>query len=496
MEIIRCEGLTFTYPKSEYPALSSLSFALPKGAFCLVTGASAAGKSTLLKLMKQEIAPYGARQGTLTVNGTVGYVSQHTEENIICHKVRAELSFALMNRGYDAQKIELLVAEAAAYFHLADKLDREITSLSGGEKQLVNLAAVMITKPDVLVLDEPLSRLDPVAAAHFTQMLQNVHRDFSTTMVVCEHESCELFEIADCYLLLQQGKGTFFDTKAEAAQALKYSILAATVPVYRRLYDGVDSVAACRESLANASLHDWEDTPLPTEKALTAKNVWFAYERGEDVLTALSLTVHKGCIHALLGANGAGKTTLLKILAGVKKPYRGRVHADGKTAMLCQNVFDLFTKDTCREEVPFGDITDFLGIADIADCHPYDISGGQAQRLALAKVLAKEADILLLDEPTKGLDSEAKQKLAQILRRLCEQGKTVLFATHDIEFAGRYCDEASFLANGAVTASAPRKAFFTSLQFYTTALVKITGGLDAAIISVDDLEKAGAACET
>lgn len=493
MEAIKCEKLSFTYPKSEYPALSDVSFSVEQGEFVLVIGKSAAGKSTLLRLMKKEIAPYGGAYGELIVNGTVGFVSQNVEESIVCDRVRSELSFGLTNMGVKPSEIELLVAETASYFNLSEKLDSEVSSLSGGEKQMLNLASVMIMKPSVLVLDEPTSQLDPISASRFISMVKRLHIDFGTTVVMSEHNAEELFDYANSIMLVDNAKMLLKSNKSEMIGYLKSNLpeMLGVVPYQMRLFDDAKTIMECRNILKNNSLNPVLDNNDKTDCAIKAKNICFAYEKGKDILFNLSLEIQKGKINAIVGSNGSGKTTLLKVLAGIKKYYRGNVKANGKISMLCQNPFDLFTMEKCEDEVEFGKLTAFLEIDDIKNQHPFDLSGGQAGRLALAKVLQTGADIILLDEPTKALDASLKIRFAEILKKLCNEGKTIVIVTHDIEFIGEYCDVASFISNGEIVSTANRQEFFSSFSFYTTAIARMTKGIADNIVSLPDLEKAG-----
>lgn len=490
MEILSCKELSFTYPKSDNPALKNISFSLGRGELCVVMGKSAAGKSTLLKLMKKEIAPFGTVEGEIEIMGKTGYVAQNVDESIVCNKVRAELSFALANEGKSEKEIELAVAQSASYFNLERKLDYDISALSDGEKQLLNLAAVMINNPDVLILDEPSSRLDPVSATRFADIIKKMHRDFSTTIIIAEHNAEALFESANSVMILDDARLLVKDSTENVIQFLKSSkndILGA-IPIQMRLYDGTSTIAQCSEIFKTKNITPLSREELPKEIALKVKGISFAYEKGNDILSNLSLKVYKGKINAILGPNSSGKTTLLKNIAGVLKPYRGKIKTDEKIAMLSQNPFDLFTKEKCSDEVAFGEITDFLGISDIKDRHPYDLSGGQAQRLALAKVLERNADIILLDEPTKGFDCVLKEKLAQLLKELCDREKTILIVSHDIEFIAHYCDVASFISGCEIIATMPRRKFFSSIYLYTSAVAKITR---SDIVSIMDLEECG-----
>ncbi len=475
MEAVICKELSFTYPNREQKALQDISFTVNRGEICLVMGASAAGKSTLLQLMKREIAPAGTQHGSLTLAGTVGYVPQYAEEFIVCDKVRSELSFGLTSQGLSADEIDLLTAETASYFHLEEKLGADIATLSGGEKQLVNLAAVMMLKPEILVLDEPCAQLDPVSSERFINAVLRLRRDFGTTVVICEHNTELFFDETDKILLLDAGRQVIFDSKNTVVEYLK---------VARHPMRGAIPLR-CRLNASSLTVKPTVNNEEMKAATLTAKHLWLAYDKGTDILQDCSFEAYQGKINAVIGANGSGKTTLLKALAGVRKPYRGKIKANGKIAMLAQNVHDLFTKDICGEEVTFGKITDELGISDVAECHPYDISGGQAQRLALAKVLEQGADILLLDEPTQGFDCVLKEKLAALLYDLCRQGKTVVIVSHDIEFVGAVADDVSFLSRGRVMSTAPRREFFAALHFYTTALSRVTKG---AAVSLKDIE--------
>lgn len=493
MEKIVCKNLSFTYPKSEYHALDNVEFSVNDGDFCLVIGKSAAGKSTLLKLMKKEIAPFGKLDGKMDIFGTVGYVAQNVDENIVCDKVRGELSFGLTNMGMPGEQIDLLVAETASYFNLESKLDCDISSLSGGEKQTVNLAAVMIMKPDILVLDEPTSQLDPVSSERFIQMIKRLHREFGITVVMSEHSLDNLFDCASKIIFIDDGLLKCDLPPCDAAKFLKsYGTgIEKIVPVQMRLFDDANTVSECREKLKNRQLSPKVDNDEKCEKAIKIRSLCFAYQKNNDILFNLSLDVFKGKINAVLGPNSSGKSTLLKTLAGVCNAHRGKIKTDGRVSMLCQNVYDLFTKERCGDEVQFGEITQYLGIDDIENRHPYDLSGGQAQRLALAKVLETGADIILLDEPTKSFDCVLKTKLGALLKDLCAHGKTVLLVSHDIEFVGEYADYVSFLSRGQIIGTRPRRQFFSSLNFYTTAVSKITKNICENTVSVDDLRDAG-----
>ncbi len=475
MDAVSFRSVSFAYPKSEYKALDSVSFGISKGDFCLVSGASAAGKSTLLSLIKKEIAPAGELGGEIEINGSVGYLRQNTDESIVCDRVRGELAFGVENLGKSSGEIELLIAETAAYFNLEDKLNSATAELSGGEKQLVSLASVMMMKPDILVLDEPCAYLDPVSAERFANMVKKLHSELGITVIMSEHSVDLLYGYADKILLLEKGSLIFEGTPEKTLSFLEKenNPMLAAVPVQFR-YKGKE-----------LNYNEMKENGENPEIALNAKRLYFAYNKNSFVLNDLSLDVYRGKINAVIGSNGCGKTTLLKVLSRVYKPYRGKVNSE-KLSMLTQNVKDLFTADRCGDEVTFGEITDYLEISDIKERHPYDLSGGQAQRLALAKVLEKNADIIILDEPTKGLDAVLKTKLGKLLKRLCADGKTVLLVSHDIDFVGEWADYVSFMSEGRIAVTDEKRRFFSSLSFYTTSLSRLSRGRAVCLEDVCD----------
>lgn len=490
MENICFENVSFAYAVGDKKVLKNVNLEVREGEFCLVIGKSGAGKTTLLKLLKKEIAPAGRLEGIVKTAENVGYVAQNVEESIVTDRVRSELSFGLMNMGLDAEDIELAVAETAGYFNLSGKLDWEIHSLSGGEKQILNLASVMIMKPDVLVLDEPTCQLDPVWAERFVNVIKKLHRDFATTIIVSEHFLDELYSYADSVLLIEDGEAVAKLEPDEMTDFLRRNsnLLLKSIPLSLRLFEGAKTPSQCRQELKNLGMMQIFDDSSIDSVAMKIKGICFGYEKNKYVLNDLSLDVFDKKINVVLGPNSCGKSTLLKVCSGVLKAHRGRIKSNGRITMLCQNPFDLFTRDLCRDEVEFGEITDFLGIEDIKNQHPFDISGGQAQRLALAKVLEKNADIILLDEPIKALDCELKQELGALLKTLCSQGKTIVITTHDIDFAGEYGDYISFLSGGEIITTQKKHSFFSSLNFYTTSTSRLCYGVAKGCVCEQDLE--------
>lgn len=488
MAVIEVKNLTFRYPGSENDALADLNMTVQPGEFVLLCGRSGSGKSTLLRLLKKEIAPYGNLNGSISVEQTeIGFVGQNTESNIITDTVMGELAFSLENRGYDNEKISLKIAQTASYFNLNKYINEKTHNLSGGVKQLLALACAVCVNPKILLLDEPCSQLDPVSAMNFRNAVLKLNRERGVTVVMCEHSSAMLSS-ADKVIFLDNGRAEFSGKPADFAKFLveQNNDMALMLPAYTRLLKSrtLDFAAAKEE------IKEIKEKPVESFKAgevsLSSKKLAFAYQRNiPDVLFGADYKAYSGKINAIIGANGCGKTTLLKCLAGVLKPYGGKIKKNGKTAYLPQNVYTLFLNDTVDAEIVNDDILRRFSLENLKRRNPFDLSGGEAQRLALAKIEQTGADILLLDEPTKGTDAVFRCQLAKILRSWCAQGKTVILSTHDLEFAGRYADNVAFLFNGQIISSAPRRRFFASLDIYTTALAALT---DGRIVSVDDAE--------
>ncbi len=487
MADVEIKNLSFSYPFASNAALSDVSLSVDSGRLCLVCGSSGSGKSTLLRLLKSEIAPHGKKWGNIFVRGKIGFVGQDAESNIITDTVYGELAFGLQNTSLSRAEIALKIAETASYFNLNKYINCKTAELSGGTKQMLALACAMTSSPDVLLLDEPCSQLDPVAARSFYSAVLRLKAEMGITVIVADHRS-DLLPNADSVLYLKCGKAAFFGSPCGFAEYLPShgDSMAQMLPAYTQILKSRPLDFSTAKQMLK-SVIEKPASPIPqAAHALTACGVAFAYKKGaDDVLFGLDYTAEKGCINAVVGANGSGKTTLLKCLCKILKPYGGKIKMQGKAVYMPQNVKAMFLQDTVEAEIPDEELRRKFGLFGLSGANPFDLSGGEAQRLAIAKVVQTGAEILLLDEPTKSVDAAFKTELAEFLKSLCDEGKTVVLVTHDIEFAGRYADFASFLFDGKIAASAPRREFFAALDIYTTALSAMTGG---RIISVDDAE--------
>lgn len=530
MALLDVQDLTFTYPTCTVPTLSSVSFTLEEGEMMALCGATGSGKSTLLRLLKRELAPLGERTGRILVQGqmqealspaasayTIGYVMQRPEQQIVTDKVWHELAFGLENMGLPQPVIARRIAEMAAYFGMEDWFEKPVATLSGGQKQLLNLAAVMVMQPKLLILDEPTAQLDPIAAADFIANIRKINRELGLTILITEHRLEEVIPLCDRLMILEQGKVLHCGTPRDVIAAIvQRPELMCFMPAAARLYHALGLKGFCpldvregRHFLHTTCRNDVRALPLPPDAshkiaALELRDVCFRYERNApDVLQHLDLTVYEQEILCILGGNGSGKSTTLSAVAGLVKPYAGSIRIFGKKqrdyrnqalyreclTLLPQDVQTVFLCNTVREELQ--DAQDGVALlpfdlAPLYDQHPYDLSGGQQQLVALVKVLATRPRLLLLDEPTKGVDAAAKAQFIQVLRDLKSRGMTILVVTHDVELAAACADRCAMFFRGSIVSVGEPRAFFSESSFYTTAISRMTRGHYDRCVTVED----------
>lgn len=546
MELLHIQDLTFRYPEADQNALEDISLSIRSGEFTVLCGESGCGKTTLLKLLKRELAPFGETSGGIFYNGIaqadlnprtaaadIGFVLQDPDSQIVTDKVWHELAFGLESLGYPPSVIRRRVAEMAAYFGIEDWFRRNVNDLSGGQKQLLNLASVMVMQPQLLLLDEPTAQLDPIAAANFIGTLQKLNRELGLTILLVEHRLEEVFPLANRVLLMDKGKLLYTGTPRDMGvyfQTNPSHPMLAGLPAAMRIYNGLDVAAACPLTVREGRdfvtqnfdnrVDTMEEKPyIHSDKImLELKDIWFRYDKKQpDILRGVSLTVYEGEHVCLLGGNGAGKTTMLGIMAGLLKAYRGKVLIDGQkidtytdrtlyrhnVALLPQNPQTVFLAKTVREDLAetgkameykldeterrMAEIAGKLGIAPLLSMHPYDLSGGEQQKAALAKMLLLQPKLLLLDEPTKGIDAYAKQTLAAILKQLKQDGITIVTVTHDVEFAAATADRCAMLFDGEVVSVDTPTAFFAGNTFYTTAANRIVRGYYQNVVLCEDV---------
>ena len=529
MEVFTINHLNFVYPEQEKNAISDLSLRVLPGEFLVLCGPSGCGKSTLLRQLKTVLAPHGRRSGEILFDGRnldsldqreqaekIGFVQQSPENQIATDKVWHELAFGLESLGYDTPTIRRRVAEMASFFGIQEWFYKPVTELSGGQKQLLNLASVMVLQPKVLILDEPTSQLDPIATSDFLATLGKINRELGTTIILTEHRLEEAFGFASHVAVMDGGKLLCTGTPAEVGAELKSSgnAMFLAMPAAMRIWAASDSAAPCPISVCDgrnwlldyAKTHKLQSVPEEsknapdTETVVSAQELWFKYDKDlPDVVKDLSLELHKGEFLTLLGGNGTGKTTTLKLLASLQKPYRGELTISGSVGMLPQNPQALFVKSTVRADLleilpkserkteRLAQVVSLCKLAELLDCHPYDLSGGEQQRAALAKILLLHPDILLLDEPTKGLDAEFKQVFGQILRTLQASGGAILMVSHDIEFCAKYANRCALFFDGNIVTESEPKTFFSGNSFYTTAANRIARDVLPEAVTPEDV---------
>ena len=563
MEVLTCENLSFTYPGCDAPALRNISFTVGRSEFVVLCGKSGCGKSTLLRQMKKNLMPYGRLEGSLRYCGTeigglddrvsaadIGFVRQDPDNQIVTDKVFHELAFGLESLGVDNRTMKQRVAEMASFFGIQTWFRNSVSQLSGGQKQLLNLASIMVMHPKLLILDEPTSQLDPIAAADFLATLKKINTELGTTILISEHRLEELFPLADRVLVMDKGELRLNGGPRETAEKMAAGVcgdMFCGLPAVVKIASRVDPGADCPLTVREGRL--WMEArlgpPAPTQPegrrrgldlrrekrtaekidhpVLEIKDVWFRYSKaGADVLRGVDLQVRRGELFAVLGGNGVGKSTTLKAMTRAVKPYRGKILVNGTPidslsdvelfqnglSMLPQNPQALFTEITAREELlealsdqklpeeemerRAADMMTQMDLSGLEATHPYDLSGGEQQRLALGKLLLRQPKILLLDEPTKGLDPYFKKTLAGIFKGLLAQDITILMVTHDIEFCAEYADRCALFFDGEAVSCAPTKEFFAGNRFYTTAANRVAGQWFPAAVT---WEEVAARCE-
>ncbi|MBR4234568.1 MAG: energy-coupling factor ABC transporter ATP-binding protein [Clostridia bacterium] len=531
MALLEIENLTFTYNAAHTNALENISFSVGRGEFVCVCGPTGSGKTTLIRLLKREISPAGSYSGRILFDGQdirqidertaaakIGYVCQKPEQQIVCDKVWHELAFGLENLGLPNEAIRRRVSEMACYFGMEDMFDKRTDELSGGQKQLLNLASVMIMQPDVLLLDEPTAQLDPIAAAEFISTVHRLKTELSLTVIMIEHRLEDALPLSDKVLALENGRLKLFGPARAAAAELAVSpAFRDALPSALRLWGRFDikseppftvgeGRAFIESSFSNRvraltrEAYSHSDAP-----ALEFKNVYFRYDRnGADALKNLSFTVYEGEIFCILGGNGSGKSTCLSAASALVKPYAGQIRVFGKKlkdyknqtlyrnclSLLPQDAQTLFLHNTLREELDGVDTQDLpFDLTPYYSQHPYDLSGGQQQLAALAKVLDTKPRLLLLDEPTKGLDARAKHEFVRIIKALRSHGVSVVCVTHDVELACLMADRCAMFFRGEAVSCAPAAGFFADSSFYTTAISRMTRGYYEGVSTLDEAER-------
>lgn len=553
MSIIGIENFSFAYPRQTEKVLDQINLEIEEGSFNVLFGKSGCGKTTLLRHLKPIIAPHGEVQGNITFQAEdilamdsrrqseeIGYVLQNPDNQIVTDKVWHELAFGLESLGFDSATIRLRVAEMASYFGIQHWFMKDVTELSGGQKQLLNLASVMVLHPKLLILDEPTSQLDPIAASEFLETVHKINQDIGTTVIITEHRLQEVLPMADHLILMDQGKIQLQGTPQEVSQQMHqtnndlFIAMPAPLKIFLKTQKNGNhypiTVREGRVWLESLNLIPASPAVEPSvspqkRPLLQVKDVWFRYERdGKDIVKDLNFEVYPGEFFGLVGGNGTGKSTTLSLISRIYRPYRGKILLEGKNinkltsnqlyhhylGVLPQNPQSLFVRKTVLEDLyemidgpkeqktaayslsmdkkdAVAGIIQLTHLENLLDRHPYDLSGGEQQRLALAKILLLRPKILLLDEPTKGLDDFYKLEFGHILQELKRQGVTIIMVSHDVEFMAEYADRCGLFFEGNIVTTKPTRAFFSGNSFYTTASNRLARKYFPGAVTVEEV---------
>ena len=503
-------GFSYTYHNRTTPAISDITLTVDEGELLLICGKSGCGKSTLLSCMKN-IQPLGSRNGKILFLGKdicgyentaadIGYAAQFPEEQTVTDKVWHELAFGAESMGMKQEEIRSRIAEVSIFFGIEKLLYRKTDELSGGQKQIISIASLLVMRPRVLILDEPLSQLDPTAAEELTDLLGRINNELGTAIVIAEHRLPRLMSLADKMIVMDSGKILFSGTPKEIPRQLNDF----DHPMLKALPCHTQAAAAANTGEYPISVKDGKEwykryslthtLTLPEKKTkearpqklCTLRDIYFSYP-GTEVIKGLSLDIFKGELLTITGGNAAGKSTLLQLICGNLRPISGRISFERqpKFGFLPQETALLFSEETVLEELTstgseqsrIDGAVKLCRLEGLLDRHPLDLSGGERQRAALAKLLALSCDFLLLDEPTKGLDAEYKLLLSDILHSFCNNGGTVILVSHDNDFCAENADRCAVLFGGEITCCLPPEEFFTKNIFYTTDAAKVAEGV-------------------
>lgn len=503
MAFIEAKNYRFYYPGQIAPAIDISECSIEQGTICLLAGPSGCGKTTFLRQLAKEQGFQGREEGIL-VNQAEGtaYVWQDPENQIVTDSVSYEIVFGQENAGVPVERMKRRLAEVVTAFGLEDLAERDTMDLSGGEKQILNVASSLAMNPELMILDEPTSQLDPVAARRLYDLLRQINEELGVTIVLAEQRLEDIVSLADQMICMDEGRIVKTGAPRKVYDSVKGTACEEFFPSYMKLGDELLTKKEARIWFEN-HYQSMEEIPGENMKArrkeradsISIRDLYFRYEKkGKDILKACEGRFRKGKVTCLAGGNGSGKTTLLRLLAGLLRPYHGKCGLADGVSYLPQNPVYLFLEETvkaeCEKMTERGrTLVERFGLSDLTGRHPSDLSGGEKQRLALSLILGEEAELYLLDEPTKGMDAVAKQILGQVLHEWTERGKTLIVVSHDMEFAARYADEMAFLYQGEIVLQSETRTFFEENQFYTTGINRVARRVNPHIITIEDVER-------
>ena len=586
MPLIELKDFNFSYASTDgsektFECLHDINLEINYGDFVLLCGPSGCGKTTLLSNLKKELIPNGLRSGIARYNGIgisqlddetsacdIGYLFQNPDSQIVTDTVIQEIAFPLENIGVSSEEIRNRISELAAFFGLNDILHKNVNELSGGQKQLVNLCSLLVLRPKVLLLDEPMSQLDPIASYDFLSILRRLNEEFSITIIISEHKSDNIFSFVDKVVFMENGmikydknprevSKTAFDddvfkhylpqvAKIHNLLGAKHSQLSKMeIPLSIRearrslntIHDDLIKISEDGEKNQNHDLAHVDRDDNSHKKSIFSRKasdsliqmngIYFAYIKGHLVLKNLDFDLKKGDFIGIIGGNGVGKSTFLQLMCGLLKPIKGKVkyQKDLNIAYVHQNPMIHFSRDNVKAELvknldigsdvksklvemddedfinsktlnglnfnnlnfKFKDLIEFFGISHLLSQHPYDCSGGEQQKIVIIQALLKDADVLVLDEPTKGLDPISSLNLSKELNELNGNGLTIVMTSHDLDFVANNCRRCLMFFDMNIQIDSPPKEIFRENNFYTTFVNRMVKDYIPQAVTIDDV---------
>ncbi|QZY55701.1 ABC transporter ATP-binding protein [Crassaminicella profunda] len=513
MEIFKVEDVTYYYPRKEEPALKDIDLSIKEGEFLLLLGKSGSGKSTLGRVFNRIVPEFygGKIKGNIKSKVDVGMVFQDPEKQLVMDSVEREIAFGLENIGTDYETMRKKVMETLSFLNIWELKDKKTYELSGGQKQKVAIAATIAMGYKFLVLDEPTSQLDPVAAEEILHILKRLNEELGYTIVLIEQRIDRCFHLADRVVFMEDGQ-IVFDGEPNDFASFSYSHSKNFSPTVANYFARLSKISIpltvkegrkkLRKDFAFQKpivFKGIEEEKHENKEIISMKKLHFTYENGKEALKDVNLSVLKGEVFGIMGENGGGKSTLLKNISGLIKPTKGKLLVNGEVGYLSQNPNDYLFNDTVYEEIKYTldqkgindlsrieKVCDELDILKYKNKNPRDLSGGEKQRVALASILVMEPEILILDEPTRGLDRNLKERLGTIIKELQNKGKTIILVTHDVEFVGKYCERVCLIFDGSVAQVGSKYTVLTDGIYYATQMNKLFSGYVDKILTLED----------
>ena len=549
--MISLKDLTFRYGDATKPALQDIELEIADGEFVLITGPSGCGKSTLCRCLNGLIPHFygGEITGMVEVQELnvlehptkelatrVGMVFQDPENQLVAMDVEREIAFGLENLAFPREIIAKRIEESLDTLGISNIRYRQIHELSGGEKQKVAIASVLALHPDILVLDEPTSELDPKGAEDVLSTVKRLNDELGLTVILIEHRLDRVIHLVDRMIVLDEGRIVADDRPRRVLANGDMARVGVGVPpiarMAQRLRDnGIDvsdiplTVKEGRSMLEDV-FKNTRKSPLPSDERAKGKpvieieNLWHIYPDGPSALNNVSLSICKGEFVAIMGRNASGKTTLVKHINGLLRPTKGKVRVSGidtqratiaelarKVGFVFQNPNDHLFADTVEDETAFilknlgykdGEITsrvdemlEMFNLKVYRKQYPRSLSGGERQRVALASILVAKPEVLILDEPTRGMEHRLKGELMRFLDGYRENGNTVILVTHDVETVAEYADRVILLGEGKVVVDGGKRDVLSRALFFSPQINRLVQafekyGVPDNILTVDD----------